>query len=47
MIATHNGLTRRQVFLLFALVFLVAYSPAWLTMNNSWINCTVDANTMF
>ncbi|MDQ1214808.1 hypothetical protein [Pantoea anthophila] len=41
MIATHNGLTRRQVFLLFALVFLVAYSPAWLTQyayTDDWTN---------
>ncbi|KAF6668965.1 hypothetical protein CKF42_04260 [Pantoea sp. ARC270] len=41
MIATDNGLTRRQVFLLFALIFLVAYSPAWLTQyayTDDWTN---------
>ena len=41
MTATDNGITRRQVFLLFVIVFLIAYSPAYLThyaYTDDWTN---------
>lgn len=41
MIATDTGITRRQVFLLFVIVFLIAYSPAYLThyaYTDDWTN---------
>lgn len=41
MLATDTGLTRRKVFLLIAIVFLIAYSPAYLThyaYTDDWTN---------
>ncbi|MGD9424857.1 hypothetical protein ACLHDD_06750 [Pantoea sp. NSTU24] len=41
MTSTENGLTRRRIFLLFAVVMLIAYSPAYLThyaYTDDWTN---------